>query len=46
METVGVIGLLGRVKVLSWLFGKLDRFLELFIKDRGRYIVSCVCKKS
>lgn len=46
METVGVIGLLGRIKGLSWLFGKIDKFLEIFIKDNGRYIVSCICKKS
>lgn len=45
MRTFGVIGLLGRGRILSYLLGILDRLFEMTIHNNGRYIVSCTCKK-
>lgn len=45
MNTYGVIGCLGRGKLTSFLFGRLDVLLEKVVSPEERYIVSCVCRK-
>ncbi len=44
-QTMGFWGVFGRTKKLSGMLGMLDGFVDRYVKEKNRYIVSCVCCK-
>ena len=44
-QTVGVLGVLGRNKWLSYTLSAVDKQFDCYFKDKDKYIISCVCKK-
>lgn len=44
-QTFGFLGVFGRKKWLSEIFGNLDGRFDKYVRDKSKYIVSCVCSK-